>query len=79
VEQCYKNNGFYPYPIFDEAGFEGRVGLFAMSAVVMIATTFALKQVYGSVNGWEVPGKVAPPKKKRGPPKTPRKKAAKKE
>jgi hypothetical protein len=74
VEACYAQNGFYPYPIFDEAGFEGRVGLFSMSAVVMAAAGACLKQVYGSINGWEVPGKVTA---KRGAAKSPAKTPAK--
>jgi hypothetical protein len=36
----------------------GRVSLFAMSAVTMTAAGFCLKQVYGYMNGWEVPGNV---------------------
>jgi hypothetical protein len=46
-----------------------------MSAVVMVAAGICLKQVYGYVNGWEVPGKIVA-KKTGGKPKgkTPRKK-----
>ena len=51
VEQCFSHNGFYPYPIFEMVGLEGRVGLFAMSAVVMTGSTVMLKWVYGMVNG----------------------------
>jgi hypothetical protein len=62
VEKCYDQNKFYPYPIFDEVGFEGRVGLFAGSAVVMASATVLLRWLYGVVNGTSVgrerPGNV---------------------
>lgn len=51
VEKCYEQNKFYPYPIFDEVGFEGRVALFAGSAFVMAAATVLLRWLYGAVNG----------------------------
>ena len=58
VEACYAKNGFYPYPLFDVVGFEGRVGLFAGSAVSMGLGTVVLKALQGRVNG--VPrGKIA--------------------
>lgn len=62
VERCYEQNKFYPYPIFDEVGFEGRVALFAGSAVVMAGATILLRWMYGVVNGKSVgrerPGRV---------------------
>ncbi|KAI9693636.1 MAG: hypothetical protein M1822_002907 [Bathelium mastoideum] len=54
VEACYAHNGFYPYPIFAEAGTLGRVGLFVMSAVTMASATGLLKWVYAVVNGQEI-------------------------
>ncbi|KAL9095592.1 MAG: hypothetical protein Q9165_002024 [Trypethelium subeluteriae] len=54
VEACYAHNGFYPYPIFADAGTVGRVGLFVMSAVVMTVSTGLLKWVYAVVNGREM-------------------------
>jgi hypothetical protein len=51
VERCYARNQFYPYPIFDEVGFEGRVALFAGSAIVMTFATVLLRWLYGIVNG----------------------------
>lgn len=51
VEQCFKHNGFYPYPIFDMVGFGGRIGLFISSAAIMTGSTVLLKQVYALVNG----------------------------
>jgi hypothetical protein len=56
VEACYQNNGFYPYPIFDHAGHNGRVGLFIGSAVVTTVGMVGLKRVYALINGKEVPG-----------------------
>ena len=51
VEQCFAHNAYYPYPIFELVGFEGRLGLFAMSAVVMTGSTALLKELYKKVNG----------------------------
>ncbi|PYH49912.1 putative integral membrane protein [Aspergillus saccharolyticus JOP 1030-1] len=51
IERCFQYNGWYPYPIFEVAGFEGRVGIFALSAVVMALSTGTFKWVYGHVNG----------------------------
>ncbi|KAI4719740.1 hypothetical protein E4T48_04011 [Aureobasidium sp. EXF-10727] len=50
VEECYRHNGWYPYPIFDVLGTAGRVGLFAGSAVVMTCSTLCLKWMYNRVN-----------------------------
>ncbi|KAF2669509.1 hypothetical protein BT63DRAFT_455491 [Microthyrium microscopicum] len=58
VEECAKHNGFYPYPLFDEVGHNGRVALFIMSAVIMTTGTWSLKKVFGRLNGREVPGRV---------------------
>jgi hypothetical protein len=58
VEECYRNNKFYPYPIFDEAGPQGRIFLFAMSAVTMSLGVFTLQYAYGLLNGSDVPGKI---------------------
>ncbi|KAF7174144.1 hypothetical protein CNMCM5623_006471 [Aspergillus felis] len=52
IERCYKHNGWYPYPIFEQVPFEGRVGLFVMSAIVMALSTATLKWLYGRVNGF---------------------------
>jgi hypothetical protein len=53
VEECFRNNGFYPYPIFDVAGFNGRVGLFVMSAVIMASGMVGLRVLHGVINGTE--------------------------
>lgn len=42
----------YPYPIFEQVPFEGRVSLFVMSAIVMALSTATLKWLYGRVNGF---------------------------
>lgn len=54
VEACYSHNGFYPYPIFAEAGTPGRIGLFVMSAITMVVATSLLKWGYRAVNGREI-------------------------
>ena len=48
----------YPYPIFGQLPMNGRIGLFALSAVMMTISTAALKWLYGKVNGYE--GVVTP-------------------
>ncbi|KAL2821782.1 hypothetical protein BDW59DRAFT_181154 [Aspergillus cavernicola] len=58
VERCFQHNGWYPYPIFEQLPFEGRVGLFALSAVVMAISTATLKWLYGRVNGFGTPVKA---------------------
>ncbi|KAH1494180.1 hypothetical protein KXV92_006691 [Aspergillus fumigatus] len=63
IERCYKYNGWYPYPIFEQVPFEGRVGLFVMSAVVMALSTATLKWLYGRVNGF---GTASKPKVRPG-------------
>lgn len=42
----------YPYPIFEQVEFEGRIALFTLSAVVMALSTATLKALYGRVNGY---------------------------
>lgn len=51
IEQCFKHNGFYPYPIFELVGTGGRVGLFTLSALVMTGSTVVLKWIYSTTNG----------------------------
>ncbi|PKX89799.1 putative integral membrane protein [Aspergillus novofumigatus IBT 16806] len=63
IERCYKYNGWYPYPIFEQVPFEGRVGLFVMSAIVMALSTATLKWLYGRVNGF---GTASKPKARPG-------------
>lgn len=51
IERCFEHNGFYPYPIFELAGFGGRIALFTISAFIMMGATVALQALYGLVNG----------------------------
>ena len=55
IERCFAANGFYPYPLFELLSFPQRVGLFAVSALLMSASTGVLVWVYAMVNGVEVP------------------------
>ncbi|KAF9886593.1 hypothetical protein FE257_011233 [Aspergillus nanangensis] len=63
IEQCFAYNGWYPYPIFEQVPFEGRVGLFVLSAAVMALSTATLKALYGRVNGF---GTAVPPQARSG-------------
>ena len=60
VERCYARNGYYPYPIFEVVGFYGRIGLFALSALVMAGNASLLRWAYATLNGIE--GKYTSPK-----------------
>ncbi|TVY82761.1 UPF0641 membrane protein [Lachnellula suecica] len=51
VEQCYKYNGFYPYPLFGQLNTVQRVILFTGAASMMTASTVTLRWLYGRVNG----------------------------
>ncbi|KAI1421077.1 FAR-17a/AIG1-like protein [Xylaria sp. FL1777] len=50
VEYCYRQNGWYPYPIFDILNTWQRVTLFIFSAFLMTGSTMLLKWLYGKVN-----------------------------
>lgn len=60
IERCFSYNGWYPYPIFEQLPFQGRVGLFALSAIVMALSTGTLKWLYGRVNGYGIHSKPQP-------------------
>ncbi|KAB8302093.1 hypothetical protein EYC80_005544 [Monilinia laxa] len=51
VEQCYKHNGFYPYPLFGLLDTTQRAVLFTGAALTMTGSTAMLKWLYGRVNG----------------------------
>jgi len=51
VEQCYRHNGYLPYPIFEMIGTEQRIGLFAFAAALLTGCTMALGWVYVKMNG----------------------------
>ncbi|KAA8577160.1 hypothetical protein EYC84_007157 [Monilinia fructicola] len=51
VEQCFKYNGFYPYPLFGHLDTAQRAVLFTGAALTMTGSTAMLKWLYGRVNG----------------------------
>lgn len=53
VEQCYRHNGWYPYPIFEALPVIWRMMLFGFSGVLMVGSTALLKFVYRALNGVE--------------------------
>ncbi|KAL1979547.1 hypothetical protein VTN96DRAFT_5576 [Rasamsonia emersonii] len=63
IEKCYEHNGWYPYPIFELLPTPGRIGLFALSAVIMTLNTVTLKWLYGRLNGF---GREAAPQARPG-------------
>jgi FAR-17a/AIG1-like protein len=54
IEVCYASNGFYPYPLFELLSTPQRIGLFSLSAGLMVGSTVCLKWLYGRVNGVKV-------------------------
>ncbi|KEF63034.1 uncharacterized protein A1O9_01010 [Exophiala aquamarina CBS 119918] len=60
IEACFRQNGFYPYPLFELLDNSHRVALFGGCAAVMAVITLLLKRVYAVVNGAgsEWPGKL---------------------
>ena len=52
IEWCYSKNGWYPYPIFELATREQRMGLFAISAGIFAMSVLSLQWLYGRVNGF---------------------------
>ncbi|QVM12427.1 hypothetical protein D8B26_007056 [Coccidioides posadasii str. Silveira] len=55
VEQCYRYNGWYPYPLFEKLTTPWRVALFLVSAALMTLNTALLKWLYSKVNGEHKP------------------------
>ncbi|KAG9242976.1 FAR-17a/AIG1-like protein [Calycina marina] len=53
VEQCFRNNGFYPYPIFGQLDTTQRAALFTGAAALMTGSTTVLQKAYQSFNGIE--------------------------
>ncbi|KAI0526066.1 FAR-17a/AIG1-like protein [Xylaria bambusicola] len=51
VEYCYRQNGWYPYPIFALLNTWQRAALFTFSAFLMTGSTMLLKWLHGKVNG----------------------------
>jgi uncharacterized membrane protein len=53
IELCYSQNGYYPYPIFAMLSTQQRIGLFALSGLIMWVVGGVLRVVYAKVNGYE--------------------------
>jgi hypothetical protein len=51
IEQCYRQNNFYPYPLFEMLDTTQRAGLFLFSALLMAVGTACLTWLYSAVNG----------------------------
>lgn len=51
VEECFKHNGWYPYPLFELLSTAQRAALFMGAAAIMTGSTAMLKWLYGRVNG----------------------------
>lgn len=66
VEECYRHNGWYPYPLFAVMTTGQRVVLFAGAAITMTLSTALLKWLYGTVNGLQGQEKRATPANIRG-------------
>ncbi|KAF8847854.1 integral membrane protein-like protein [Acephala macrosclerotiorum] len=66
VEQCYKHNGFYPYPLFAALDTTQRVVLFTAAALTMTASTVMLQWLYGRVNGLQGAEKRSTPNNIKG-------------
>lgn len=61
MEECYRHNGWYPYPLFDLLGTGQRVVLFAGAAAIMTGSTMMLKLLCGKINGLKGAEKSARP------------------
>jgi len=61
----YSANGRYPYPLMELLDTQGMILLFAASALLMIASTMALKWIYGKLNGTVHSGALGNSKNKR--------------
>ena len=53
-EICFKQNGYYPYPIFGLLNTYQRIGLFTLSGAIMWVTGGTLRALYAYVNGYEL-------------------------
>lgn len=51
IEDCYRHNGFYAYPLFEQLDTVPRIGLFMFSALLMTGSTMSLKWAYEKMNG----------------------------
>ncbi|CZT13281.1 uncharacterized protein RAG0_16813 [Rhynchosporium agropyri] len=51
VEECFKHNGFYPYPMFGELTTIPRAGVFAGAVLLMTGSTVVLQKLCSLING----------------------------
>lgn len=51
IEECYRHNNFYPYPMLEILNAPQRLLLFSTSAMIMTLTTGGLVWLYHLVNG----------------------------
>jgi len=51
TEECYKRNGWYPYPLFEMLDAPQRAMVFSASAVTFTVSSLCLKRVYDLYNG----------------------------
>ncbi|KAI5804203.1 FAR-17a/AIG1-like protein [Peziza echinospora] len=51
TEECYRQNGWYPYPLFEMLDHQQRAMVFAGSAVIFAISALGLKSLYGVLNG----------------------------
>ncbi|KAL8867336.1 MAG: hypothetical protein Q9174_005729 [Haloplaca sp. 1 TL-2023] len=51
VEQCYRHNGWYPYPIFEALTTPWRIVLFSFSGALMAGSSEVLRFLYTKLNG----------------------------
>ncbi|KAE8448317.1 hypothetical protein EG329_009561 [Mollisiaceae sp. DMI_Dod_QoI] len=66
VEQCYRHNGFYPYPLFGVLDTTQRIFLFTAAAMTMTGSTMMLRWLYGRVNGLQGAEKRSTPNNIKG-------------
>ncbi|PSS27669.1 hypothetical protein M430DRAFT_131429 [Amorphotheca resinae ATCC 22711] len=66
VEHCYKYNGFYPYPLFEQLNMNQRAAVFAAAALTMTISTGMLQWLYGRVNGLKGAQKKSTPSNIKG-------------
>lgn len=51
TEECYRRNGWYPYPLFEMLNTQQRALVFTASAVTFAISSLCLKRLYDIING----------------------------
>ncbi|KAF8451529.1 hypothetical protein BGX38DRAFT_483422 [Terfezia claveryi] len=51
TEECYRRNGWYPYPLFEMLNTQQRALVFTASAVTFTISSLCLKRLYDLFNG----------------------------